>query len=236
MAAPNPRPTAVRQKVLLLKSKIMISISAKIREVFGKKVKDLREQGILPAILYGQKAKETALSLELKEFKKVFQSAGESSLITLDIEGRKEKNMVMIHAVAFDPLTGEPIHADFYQPDLTEKIEVKVPLIFEGESLAIKELGGTLVKNIHELEVKALPQNLPHAIIVDVSVLNTFEDRVLVKDLVVSDGVEILKDPEEVVVMVDEPQKAEEEIEKPIEDKVAEIKKAGEKEEEKEEG
>ncbi|MEK7482179.1 MAG: 50S ribosomal protein L25, partial [Patescibacteria group bacterium] len=68
----------------------MISISAKIREVFGKKVKDLREQGILPAILYGQKAKETALSLELKEFKKVFQSAGESSLITLDIEGRKE--------------------------------------------------------------------------------------------------------------------------------------------------
>ncbi len=209
----------------------MISISAKIRDVFGKKVKALREQGILPAILYGQKDKETALALDLKEFKKIFQSAGESSLIALDIEGRKEKNMVMIHDVAFDPLTGEPIHTDFYQPDLTEKIEVKVPLVFEGESLAIKELGGTLVKNIHELEVKALPQNLPHAIIVDVSVLNTFEDRVLVKDLVAPEGVEILKDPDEIVVMVDEPQKAEEEQEKPIEEKVAEIKKAGEKEE-----
>lgn len=210
----------------------MIFISAKIRDVFGKKVKMLRARGILPAILYGQRAKETALALELKEFKKVFHSAGESSLISLDIEGSKEKNMVMIHDVAFDPLTGEPTHVDFYQPNLTEKIEVKVPLVFEGESLAIKELGGTLVKNIHELEVKALPQNLPHAIVVDVSVLNTFEDRVLVKDLVVPDGVEILKDPEEIVVMAAEPQKAEEEQEKPIEEKVAEIKKVGEKEEE----
>ncbi|RLI18237.1 50S ribosomal protein L25, partial [Candidatus Bathyarchaeota archaeon] len=96
----------------------------------------------------------------------------------------------------------------------------------------VKELGGTLVKNISEIEIKALPQDLPHEIEVNVEGLKTFDDAILVKDLNVSEGVEILKEPQDVVAFVAEPEKVEEELEKPIEEKVEEVAKVEEKEKE----
>lgn len=210
----------------------MFSLSAKIRKTFGKKVKTLRKKGLLPAVLYGPKTKNLALEIDLKEFEKTYQETGESSLISLEVEGQKQKNLVLIHDVKIDPLTEKIIHVDFYQPSLKEEIEAKVPLIFEGTALAVKDLGGTLVKNITEIEVKALPQNLPHEIKVKIDNLKTFEDNILIKDLKVPPGVKILKNPEEIVASVLPPEKVEEEIEKPVKEKVEEAEKVEEKKEE----
>ena len=211
----------------------MLSLSAKIRKNLGKKVKILRKKGVLPAILYGPKIKEAQpLEIEEKYFEKVYKEAGESTLISLEIEGQKQKIPVLIHEVARDPLTEKPIHVDFYQPRLEEEIEAKVSLVFEGESLAVKDLGGTLVKNISEVEVRALPQNLPHEIKVNIENLKTFEDNILIKDLKIPEGVKVLKEPEEIVAQVLAPVKVEEELVKPIEEKVEEVEKVEEEKEE----
>lgn len=207
----------------------MISLSAKIRKEFGKKTKALRKKGLLPAVVYGPKMKSLPLELDYQNFERVFKEAGESSLISLEIEGKKEKPQVLIHEIQEDPLTGKFIHVDFYQPLLTKEVEAKVPLIFEGTSRAIKELGGTLVKNILELEVKALPQNLPKEIKIDISKLKTFEDHILVKDLKLPKEIKILKEPEEILAWVAPPEKIEEELEKPVEEKIEEAEKIEEK-------
>ncbi len=201
----------------------MLSLSAKIRKDLGKKVKALRKKGILPGVLYGPKIKSLSLELDLKKFEMIYKEAGESSLVALETDGKKF--LVLIHDVERDPIEDKPIHVDFYQPDLEKEVEARVPIIFEGEAPAIKDLGGTLVKNISEAEVKALPQKLPKEIKVDVGGLKTFEDHILIKDLVLSGGVKILKEPDEVVAYVAEPAKVEEELEKPIEEKVEEVEK-----------
>lgn len=210
----------------------MLSLSAKIRKSLGKRVKSLRKKDTLPAVLYGPKTKTLPLEVNLKEFEKIYKEAGESSLISLEID--KAKNLVLIHEVAKDPLTEKPIHVDFYQPRLEEEIEAWVPIVFEGEALAVKELGGTLVKNISEVEVKALPQKLPKEIKVDVGSLKTFEDNILIKDLKLPERVKILKSPEEIVANVAPPEKVEEELVKPIEEKVEEVERVEEKEKEEE--
>ncbi len=208
----------------------MINLSAKVRKELGKKVKNLRKKGILPGVLYGPKIESLSLGVDLKEFEKVYQVAGESSLISLEIS--QKKFLVLIHAVEIDTLSQKPIHVDFYQPKLDEEITAEIPLVFEGESLAVKDLGGTLVKNIHEVEIRALPQNLFPAIKVNIEKLKTFEDNILIKDLVLPGEVKILKEPEEIVALVAPPEKIEEELEKPVEEKVEETEKVGEKKEE----
>jgi len=198
----------------------MINLSAKIRKDLGKKVKKIRKKGMIPAVLYGPKIKNSSLEVDLRDFEKAYKEAGESSL--LQLSAGTEKFLVLIHAIELDVISQKPIHVDFYQPRLDEEIAAHIPLVFEGESEAIKNLGGTLVKNIHELEVKALPQNLPHEIKVDISKLKTFEDNILVKDLLVPKEVKIVKDLEETVVFVSEPEKVEEELAKPVEEAKAE--------------
>ena len=199
----------------------MLDLSAKIRKETGSKVKALREKGILPGVLYGPKIKNILLEIDLKGFEKVYGGAGESSLINLAVD--KDKFLVLIHAVEFDALSQKPIHVDLYQPNLDEEIEVAVPLVFEGESLVIKESEGTLVRNIQEVDVKALPQNLPHEIKVDISKLATFEDNILIKDLNVPVGVKILREPNEIVALAVPPEAVEEELAKPSEEKVEEV-------------
>ena len=205
----------------------MLTLSAKIRKEIGKKTKTLRGKGILPAVLYGPEIK-SALPLELdyKSFEKVYNAGGESSLVSLEVDGKKF--LVLIHDLERDPVKEGLVHVDFYQPRLNEEVEVTIPIVFEGESIAVKELGGTLVKNISEVEVKALPQKLPHEIKADIGNLKTFEDHVLVKDLKLPEGVKALKDPEEIVAFVSPLEKVEEELVKPIEEKVEEVEKVEE--------
>ena len=212
----------------------MFTLSAKIRKNFGKRVRSLRKEGVLPAVLYGPKVKNIPLEVNLKEFEKIYQEAGESTLISLKIEEEKKENLVLIHSVEQDPLTEKISHVDFYQPRLEKEIEVKIPLVFEGEALAVKDLGGTLIRHILEVTVKALPQNLPHEIKADISSLKNFGENILVENLTVPEKVKIINDPKEIVVSIASPEKIEEELEKPIEEKVEEVEKVVEKKEEEE--
>ncbi len=187
----------------------------------------------IPCVLYGPKIKNISLEVDSKDIERLYKEIGESSLVTIEMEDNK-KSLALIHEVQRDPLTNFIIHVDFYQPILTEKVEATVPLVFEGIALAVKDLGGTLIKEIQEVEVKALPQKLPHDIKVNVESLKTFEDEILVKDLNVPEEVTVLKDPEEIVANVLPPQDIEAELEKPVEEDVEKVEKV-EKEEKEEE-
>ncbi|MCX6760483.1 MAG: 50S ribosomal protein L25 [Candidatus Nealsonbacteria bacterium] len=211
----------------------MQTISANIRKEVGRQTNKLRSKGILPAVLYGPKTETLSLEVDEKDFEKIFQEEGESSLISLELE--KKKFLVLIHAIEIDAISKKTIHVDFYQPRLDEEISAEVPLVFTGESVAVKELGGTLIKNIHEIEVKALPQNLPHEIKVDLGKLKTFEDNILIKDLIIPQGVKIMKGPDEMVALVSQKVKVEEDLKKPVEEKVEEVGKVEDKKKDKEE-
>jgi len=208
----------------------MLKLSSETRKEIGQKLNSLREEGKLPAVVYGTDIESLPISVDYKEFEKVFKNAGETTLINLKVEGKEYP--VLIHDIQTHPVTERFLHVDFYQASLKEKTEATVPLVFEGKSLAVEELEGTLVKSLMELEIKALPQNIPHEIKVDVGVLETFEDHILVKDLPIPEDVEVLKDEEEIVVSVVPPEEVEEELEKPFEEDVEDIEKVGEKEKE----
>jgi large subunit ribosomal protein L25 len=207
----------------------MVELVARLREKKGKKVKSLRKKGILPAILYGPEIENLNLEVGEKEFEKVFKEVGESSLIDLLVGEKKYK--AIIHEVQRDPIEGKIIHIDFYSPSLKEKIEVKVPLVFEGVAPAVKDLGGTLVKNISEIEIQCLPDNLPKEIRVDISGLKSFQDFIFVRNLKLPEGVKVLRKEDDILAFVAPPEKVEEELEKPIEEKVEEVEKVEKKKE-----
>lgn len=178
----------------------MVTLTATARETFGKRLAAARAEGLLPVVIYGRKQEATSLFVNTKEFKKAWKEAGESTVVQL--EAPDAEHDVIIHDVAWDPVTGEPIHVDLYAVEKDKPIEVDVELVFEGVAPAVKDLGGTLVKVLHELTIKALPRNLPHNLIVDISKLETLESQILVKDVVLPTGVSVLNDPEEVVAAV----------------------------------
>jgi len=211
----------------------MISLSAKKREVLGKKVETLREEGLIPAVLYGPGSDPIVLTVFKKEFDLAYKEAGESSLLSLVVG--EDTTPVLIRDVQRHPLSGNLIHIDFYQPRLDVKIKIMVPLSFQGEAPAVKDFEGTLLQNMHEVEVSALPQELPSEITVDVSVLKTLEDRVLVENLQVDSKVEMIAEKDWIVAQVVPVENVEEELAKPVEDEAAAVeavKMAGEKKEE----
>ena len=205
----------------------MFQLSAKSRDVFGKKLKTLRQKGELPAILYGPKEKSIPLSLVLKDFKKVWEKAGESSVIELLTDGKKKN--ILIHDVALDPVSDEPIHVDFYAVQMDKVIQATIPIVFSGVSEAVKNLGGVLVKVMHELEIEALPMDLPHEINVDISKLKQLNDKILIKDINFPEKVKPLQSLNETVAIVEE-LKAEEER-APAEMDISKVEIAGKKKE-----
>ncbi|EKD49435.1 MAG: hypothetical protein ACD_63C00146G0003 [uncultured bacterium] len=213
----------------------MHKLKVKIRKDISKKVKAVREKGLVPAILYGPKVNNENLEVDYTTFEKLYEKAGSSSIVELDIGGKKKRN-VLIQDVQRDPVSDKYLHIDFYQIRMDKKLEAEVELEFIGESLAVKDDGGVLVKNFDAVDVKCLPVHLPSGITVDISPLKTFDDVIKIKDLKVADKVEILQDGEEVVATVTPP-RSEEELEA-LEEEVTEDVEAveGVKEEEKEEG
>ena len=199
----------------------MIQLSAKKREIIGKKVKVLLKEGFIPAVLYGPGAASLVLSVAKKEFDMAYKEAGESSLVSLNVD--EDKNLVLIRGVQQHPLSGSTIHVDFYQPRLDVKIKIMVPVHLEGEAPAQKNFDGTLIQSINEVEVFALPQDLPSEIIVDVSSLKTLEDRMLVENLQVDLKVEMLAESDWIVAQVMPAQNVEEELAKPVEDEAAAV-------------
>lgn len=218
----------------MTKGKSEIYLEAKKREAFGRKMRREMKANLIPAVLYGPKVKNTPLFVDGKEFEKILDKAGESSLINLTLDGKKDKFLVLIHDIKRDSLSDRAVHVDFYQPDLEKKVTAYLPLILEGESPAVKDFQGTIVQNISEVEIKALPMNLPRDIRINIEKLKNLEDVIRVKDLIVPQGVEILKNQEEILVSVAQPTRVEEELAKPLEEemKEPELIKKREKEEE----
>lgn len=180
-----------------------ITLKLEKRELFGRKVKRLRKDGKVPANIFGKKIKSEAITVDNKEFTEVFEKTGETQII--DLAGKP----VLVSNTQIDPVSGEYLHIDFRQVDLTEKIEAMVPIEIEGESPAEKQNLGTVVQQIHEIEVEALPADLPEKIIVDASILVEVDQTIYVKDLKVDKKIEIKTDLESIVVKVEPPTKEE---------------------------
>ncbi|MEK7574508.1 MAG: 50S ribosomal protein L25 [Patescibacteria group bacterium] len=187
-----------------------MELKVQTRNIFGKKVKTLREEGLVPAELYGHGVNNQHLTLSAKEFQKIFKEAGESAIVNLITEDKKTLP-VMIHEVKTDSLSGEILNIDFYQIKLTEKIRVYVPIEFIGEAPAVKNYGGILIKTLKEIEIEALPQDLPRHLQANLESLAEIGKNIAVKDLEISDKIKLFVNPETIIATVVEA-KAEEEI------------------------
>jgi large subunit ribosomal protein L25 len=159
----------------------------------------LRESGKVPAVFYGKKEASTPITISRAEFKKVWKEAGETSVINLSGDVDLQ---ALIYDVTLDPVTDQPTHVDFYVIDKDKKLEINVPIVFSGIAPAVRDLGGVLIKVLHELAVEALPKDLPREIAVDISSLLTLDSQILAKDLVLPTGVELKSKPEDVVAAV----------------------------------
>ncbi|PIZ56671.1 MAG: 50S ribosomal protein L25 [Candidatus Tagabacteria bacterium CG_4_10_14_0_2_um_filter_40_13] len=210
----------------------MLELQTENRNIFGKKLEPFRKKGKLPAVLYGPKEKARPIFISLKDFKKIWDEAGESTVIQLNLGDTKKE--VLIQDVAMDPVKGEPVHVDFYAVLMDKPIKASISLVFEGISPAVKNLGGILIKVMHELEVEALPKNLPHELSVDISALASFENKISAKDIILSKGVKLISNPEETIALIEAPR---EEEAPASEEKIAfeEIEVVGKKEKEEEE-
>lgn len=186
------------------------------RKITGRKVKALRREGLLPANLYGQGIKSQALQLGYKDFLSVFEKTGESGLIDLVIGKAKSAHPVLVGDIQVDPVTDKILHVDFRQVDLTQKTQVSVPIELVGEAPGAEGGEGILIQPLLEVEVEALPEELPDHLEADVSSLKEINDATRVADLKVNDGVTIMADKEEVVAKLEAP--AEEEEPAPVEE------------------
>jgi large subunit ribosomal protein L25 len=191
----------------------MLQLEAKKREIFGKRVNKLIKDGLIPAEIYGRGFENIHVTVPVKDFSRVLKEAGESTIITLVVDGKMFP--VIIHEVKTDAIKDFIAHVDFYRVHMDEKIRAHVPVIFIGESQAVKEKGGVLIKSIEEIEVEALPADLPHELEVDLSSLVELHQSLHGSDIKVPKGVKIFIEPEMGIVTVIEPQK-EEVVEAPV--------------------
>lgn len=178
------------------------SLSVVKRTVFGKKVKKLRKEGILPGNVYGKELKSVAVQMPTKEFLATFEQAGHSGVV--DLKLAEETIPTLIHEVTYDHIDRFPLHVDFYKVNLKEKVKTSVPVVLTGEPAAVTEKLGLLLQNLNEVEVEALPTDLPENVEVDVTHLAQVGDAVKVADMKVSAEVTILTDGEQEVARIAE--------------------------------
>lgn len=208
----------------------MLALTAKIRDI-KENLDKLRKAGELPAVFYGMGNKSTPISISKIEFKKIWRKAGESS--TVKITTPKAVIDVLIHDVQVNPVTDEPIHVDFLVIDINKAIKVEVPLEFIGVSEIVKSGLGTLVKVLHEVEVEALPADLPHNFTIDISSLVGLDSQILVSDIILPKGIKMITKTDEVVAsVVEQKEEKEEVIAEPVDLSAIEVEKKGKKEEE----
>lgn len=171
------------------------------REIFGKKLKFLRREGTLPANIYGKDVESLAVQVPTKEFLELYKEIGATGLVELHIAGEKNRP-VLIHEVNMDHINHVPLHADFYQVNLKEKVTTMIPIIVIGEPKAVAEKLGELLQTLNEIEVEALPADLPEKFEVDVTNLVAVDEQITIADLQVPQGVEILSEPTSVVAKI----------------------------------
>ncbi len=180
-----------------------VPLTAEKRIVTGRKVSKLRRDGLIPAHVFGRKIETEHVQIKAGDFSKVFEKVGETGIIDLSVGS---KNMpVMVKGIQIHPVTDQILHVDFYQVNLAEKVKVNVPLEIVGEAPAVEKKLGLLLTPITEIEVEALPADIPESIEVDISNLNQVDDELKVKDLKVDRAkVEVITDEELVVAQIGE--------------------------------
>lgn len=198
-----------------------MTLEASARTALGRRAKTVREALLIPAVMYGHGVETRTISVPFQTFRKVYSQAGTSSLVDVVIDGASPVKAI-IKEVQVNPLTMSPIHIDFHQVNMTEAMTAHVPLSFTGDSLAVKALGGTLVKSLDHVEVECLPADLPHEIVVDISQLQTFDDKITIGGLKLPKGVSVTNEPEAMVAFVEAPL-TEEELKKLEESQVGDV-------------
>lgn len=213
-----------------------VNLKAELRDLKKDNLNDERTAGRIPVVLYGQGKENINVWVNNIEFEKVFQQAGENTVVELSIADGSKEN-VIIYDYQTNPLSGKIRHVDLLRVNMKESIETEIPLVFIGEAPAVKEKGGILVKVLDEVEVRCLPGNMPHEFNVDLSKLIDFEDRITVGDLVAPENVEIIDNPETVIASVTEPRSEEElaGLNEKVEEDVSKVSAVKEKVEETEE-
>ncbi|MEK7506211.1 MAG: 50S ribosomal protein L25 [Patescibacteria group bacterium] len=184
-----------------------MELQTKARIIFGKKTEKLRKAGIIPAEVFGRGIKNEHVSVSAKEFSKIFKEAGENTVINL-VDEKGAKTPAIISDVSFDHLKNEMLSVDFHHIRLDEKIQAKVPIEFTGEAPAVKK-GLVIIKVMNEIEVEALPNEIPHRFEVDISALENPGQDISVKDLKPAAGVKILASSDATIITVAESRKEE---------------------------
>lgn len=178
------------------------------RTVTGKKVKALRREGITPAHLYGRGMESLALQASTQTIINLLHSASANAIIDLQINGESEARPVVLRGIQRNPVTSELVHVDFFQISLTEKLKSEVPLTLTGDAPAVSAFAGVLLQMLDRIAVEALPTDMPERIEVDVSILDTLDASIFVRDLAIPDSVEVLAAPDQVVAKVAQPRLA----------------------------
>ena len=179
------------------------TLKADARKILGRKVNSLRKLGLVPAVVYGKKTKTVNLQIDAKVFGKLHSQVGESALVYLQIEGEKDERPVLVRQVTLHPVSDAVLHVDFHQVDLHEKVSASVPVKIVGEAPAEKEKLGILVQQLHEIEVEALPTDMPESFEVEASGLVEVNQAILVKDVKTSVKVKVLTDPEQIIAKIE---------------------------------
>ena len=179
-----------------------VELRATSRTVQGKKVKQLRTAGLIPAVMFGPDTPSNSIQVEQRELLKVLREAGSTALIDLYVDDETKPKAVLAREIQRNPVTGHLLHVDFYQVRLTEKVKTTPRLEFVGESPMAKSGIGVLIHGMNEVEVECLPTDLISSITVDLSSLEGMDDNILISDLSVPPGVTILADPDDVVVSI----------------------------------
>jgi large subunit ribosomal protein L25 len=180
----------------------IIELRAERRNIFGKKTKRLRRTGLIPATLYGPRTKPISLQMQERDLQRVLDKAGTNQLISLRIGEADKPRMTLAREIQQDVISHSLLHVDFYEVAMTEKITAEIPLSLVGEAPIVAQKGGLLVRGLDSVQVQCLPGDLVESIEVDISSLEMKDQVILVKDLVVDEAIEVLANPEEIVVRV----------------------------------
>ncbi len=203
-----------------------LTVTARDAQIKGSKI---RNEGNIPAVVYGMGVEPMSVTIPAIDFIKVFKTAGETSTITVSFDGKKI--MALIHDVQHDPVSGSILHVDLFAISEDRPVTVSVPLIFEGISPAVKNNMGNLVKVLHELEIEVLPKHLPHDLTVDISVLDVANAQILVQDIKLPTSAKAILDGDEVIALITAQQEESEETATAIDFSAIAVQKKGKKEE-----
>ena len=205
-----------------------IVLNAELRSITGKAVRRLRREGFVPAVMYGHRREPVILKIQERALRQVLREAGTTRLITLNVGGLKGSKRVLVRELQRDAIRHDMLHVDLYEVIMTERITAGVPVVLIGESPPVDNGEGILFQGLNAIEIECLPGDLPPSIEVNLAELTFIDDAVLVRDLKLSDAIEVLSEPEDIIVKILPLE--EEEIEEVVEEEVPEVELVGEEE------